>query len=201
MVGLFAEDATITLGPGFAEFEGSSVPRANVTGPGPAKPTEIGDFLTGGDWPGSFPVVDWDGDFVRNGFDSLAQDTMAGYALGFSVFESCRADGPSTLVCVGVWDGHPFPNRGRGEEVAIHTVSDGLITDTTWDISGVSSDSVIDRPAVAQYEAWVNANRSEFTEDAQLFRLTPGDPLIALVMSPDTVEIHRQLIAEWVAQR
>ena len=59
------------------------------------------------DWLGSFPDVDWDGDSVLTGLDSLAQDTMIGWAMGFSVFESCSAEDPSALVCVGVWDGQP----------------------------------------------------------------------------------------------
>jgi hypothetical protein len=59
------------------------------------------------DWLGSFPAVDWDGDSVLTGLDSLAQDTMIGWAMGFSVFESCSAEDPSALVCVGVWDGQP----------------------------------------------------------------------------------------------
>jgi hypothetical protein len=202
VVGLFAVDATVTLGPGNAEFEGSSNPRASNTGFGPTNPTNLGDFLTGNDWLGSFPVVDWDGDSSRSGLDSVAQDTMIGWAMGFSVFESCQAEDTSTLVCVGLWDEHPFPNPGRGEEIAIHTVVDGLITDTTWDIEGVTGNiSVIDRIEANEYAAWVEANRTEFTADAELFQTTAGDPITALVMTPDTVGIHRQLIAEWVAQR
>jgi hypothetical protein len=203
VVGLFAEDATVTLGPGNRQFEGTSNPRASNTGFGPTNPTNIGDFLTGDDWLGSFPVVDWNGDSVRTGFDSVAQDTMVVYALGFSVFESCSAEDSSTLVCIGVWDGNPFPNPGRGEEVAIHTVVEGLITDTTWDMSGVTGGnaSVIDRMDANEYANWAQVNRSELIGDAELFRSDSGDPIVALVMTPDTVEIHRQLIAEWVAQR
>jgi hypothetical protein len=93
-------------------------------------------------------------------------------------------------------------NPGRGEEIAIHTVVDGLITDTTWDIEGVTGNgNVIDRIDANDYVSWIEANRSELTADAELFRENPGDPIRELVMTPDTVEIHRQLIGEWLAER
>ena len=77
---------------------------------------------------------------------------------------------------------------------------DGLITDTTWDIDGVTGNgNVIDRIDANEYAKWVEANRSEFTVDVELFRSTAGDPIVELLMTPETVEIHRQLIAEWRA--
>ena len=144
-------------------------------------------------------AIDWDGDFVRSGFDQLSHDVMWAYALGFSWFGGCTATDAATLECEIRWDEVPFGNPARGVFLATYTVVDGLIAETTIVDLGLVMDTTVllDRAAAGEYEAWARANRQELNEDGALFRLNPGD----LTITPETVERHRQLIAEWQETR
>ena len=191
VVGLFAPDATLTFGPGWEE-EGTVVPQSNpaTSVSGWEDRRRVGPF-------------DWDGDLVRSGFDAIAHDVMWSYALGLNFFDKCVETDPLTITCQIGWGEHPLGNAQYGASFHIHTIVDGLIVNTTVDVTarnpggGFAPHQVVfDYEAGAEYEAWVRVNRAEFNEDGALFRLT-GD----LVISPDTVERHRELIAEWIAQR
>jgi hypothetical protein len=188
---LYAEDATFSIDVG-------DIPDSSIISDAPlAVPFPPGRPLVA-----PFPILnqfDWDDDGVISGFDDIAATTMTLWALGVEPYRSCREVDATTLVCDERGQG-PFsspPDLPIYSE--IFTVVDGRITQHALDLSAEDSFSPVGfvvPPLPVEYEDWVRANRPELNPDGALFEF-----LGKLLITPDTVEVHRQLIAEWVAQR
>ena len=152
-----------------------------------------------------FPIsseFDWDGDGTVTLFDSVASEVMAHYASGVTTRFACAESGPDSIECEMLLEGDPFliDSCGGGAYdgrlvgfVRTYTVTDGLIVNQS--IGTAPCFPHADGPR-REYHDWVRANHAEVNADDALFE-TWGRPLI----TPDTVEMHRQLIAEWRAQR
>lgn len=138
-----------------------------------------------------FNVYEWIEDESFDGFDDLAADAMALYTQGVTTALSCTQPGPGAVVCDNVLEGHAFLS-GAPLTVDTLTVVDGLITHQEYDTLGARDEDSF--TLQVEYQTYVGANHAELEEDLfyQLGRLT---------ITPDTVETHRQLIAEWSAQR
>ena len=187
---LFADEATFlteatSADGGPAPFDLPPVrPFADPTGSGGAY------FATGGSF-------DWDGDIQLTGFDHLANQTMVSWAMGISSHDVCSQPDATTLVCERVFSGNPFPaDPSLVLEVSlVYTVEDGLITGLVEQVRGIEN-THFDPDLVAEYQDWVRANRPGRNPDDVLF-----DRLAEMSITPDTAEVHRQLIAEWQTQR
>lgn len=188
---LYAEEATFSIDVGDIS-DSSIISNAPLAIPfPPGRPTVA-----------PFPILnqfDWDDDGVISGFDDIAATTMTLWALGVEPYRSCSEVDATTLVCDERGQG-PFsspPDLPIYSE--IFTVVDGRITQHILDLSDEDSFSPVGfvvPPLPVEYEDWVRENRAELNPDGALFEF-----LGKLLITPDTVEVHRQLIAEWVAQR
>jgi hypothetical protein len=82
------------------------------------------------------------------------------------------------------------------------TIVDGVITAQVIEIPQRSADPILDQ-VVDEYRQWVSENRPEL--EAALFdrRDIPSgtDARWPDWSTPDTVGTHRELVAEWMAQR
>jgi len=142
----------------------------------------------------AFPTFDWipaDG-ATTNGFDDLAVNAMAQYAQGVTRVWSCTQADLTTVVCAEVLAGHAFLSEPLPPMTDTFTVVDGLITHQEYDTSSVfvEPDTF---PLRLEYQNYIASTRPEL-EDV-LF-----SDLARMLVTPDTVETHRQLIAEWKAQ-
>ena len=101
-------------------------------------------------------------------------------------------------MCDEVLGGSPFFNDPSGRRISTtDTVVDSLITAQVLDASTWNYSQWFERrmdvALVFPYQQWVQANRPELEEE--LFA-----DFAFLRMTPDNVETHRQLIAEWRAE-
>lgn len=191
---LYADDATYTHEPGrtssslrHGEISGSFHPGLPVDKPLGRDASSLDSSLGL-----MFNRFDWDGDGRATGFDDLAADSMAWYAQGVSTAFLCMQPDEVTVVCENVLEGHglliePPPVRD------IFTVVDGRITHQEYN----TADVVVFSNTLAEqlaYLSYVEANRPDLA--TVLF-----EGLASLIITPDTIDTHRQLIEEWKAQR
>jgi len=157
-----------------------------VTGSEGASPV----FRFSDELPATAPVLDWDGDGRVTEFDNWTSLGMDVYAGGVTTLLSCTQPDASTALCDEVREGYAFTNPGHSAAWTF-TIADGLISSIVIDLVGDGTDHV----AVAQYRLWVRDTQPELL--SELF-----DPVNQTMMfTPDTIEVHRELVAEWVSQR
>lgn len=116
------------------------------------------------------------------------------YLFGITKVFDCVQGDATTVECTVVEEGNPFGTPEVTGKVHTLTVVDGLITSWLFEeeirvVPGASA-------AQFEYEDWVLANHPEMLEKYELFEFPSR-----LVVNEATIEIHRQLIAEWKAQR
>ena len=120
---------------------------------------------------------------------------MNEYVAGVENRFSCTQTNQTTIVCDIVSEGYPFFDGGPVAHSNTYTVVDGRIAHLTYELTiwdGMKSARALN----IEYQDWVRANRSELNVDDALFEYL-GTPLVV----PETIETHRQLIAEWKEQR
>lgn len=140
--------------------------------------------------PATAQVDDWDGDgklTELDGFIGLGAEVYAG---GTTTLLSCSQADAVTVVCDEIREGFAFANPAHSASWTF-TFADGLISSLVIDVAGEGTDS----SALRTYGGWVEQNHPELAGDlinefSGAWKLTPG-----------TVETHRDLVAEWVAQR
>jgi len=169
---LYADDAT------YLEVGGAPVPMSGLA--------------TGDNFNFTY---DWDGDGTYSIFDREAGYLMNEYVAGVEDRFSCVQADSTTVVCDIVSVGYRFLDGGPVEQSNTYTVVDGRITHLTWELTVFVGFGEA-RGLKIEYQDWVRAERSEANVDEALFAFL-GTPLVV----PETVETHRQLIAEWKAQR
>jgi phosphoribosylanthranilate isomerase len=138
-----------------------------------------------------------DGDEVITWFDGILWDAANDYAAGVTLAYTCDQTDPSTVVCEGVFEEHAFISETSDMQVMItFTVEDGLITHHQFDarplhlafyLSEKGRD--VDQGLSGEYRRWVRENHPE-----------TGNLFWAGHLTPDNVEKHRELVAEWRAQ-
>jgi len=140
--------------------------------------------------PDSAPVPDWDGDGRVTELDNFASLGVELYAGGTTNFLSCTQPDAFTAVCDEVREGWAFPSPSHSANWTF-TIADGLIDSIVIDVVGQGTDS----SALRNYGSWVQQNRPELAGD--LVNEFTG----AWKLNPDTIDMHRELVAEWQAQR
>ena len=139
-----------------------------------------------------YPSYSWTEGAGFTVFDALATVIMGDYAVGVTDFYSCEQTDDNTVVCDLVLEGHAFI-----EEVPpvtdTFTVVGGLITHQLYD----TTMSRLEDPFGMRldYLGYLEANYAESVDE-----LFDSERLGSLVITPETVETHRDLIAEWRAQ-
>lgn len=205
VLGLYAEDATYTHvddGFGFDPFRHGRDPadysiRTDMpltserftSGPG-LLPGQYSEPLTN-----LYPNPEWDGEPGVTGFDDLATLAMASYAAGVTDFYSCEQADSTTVVCEVVIAGDAFWDAPP-PVTDTFTVDDGLITHQLYDTTTVLSDDPTGSNRL-NYLGWIEGNRPELETSLFAQSESPG----RLRVTPDNFETHRELIAEWRAQR
>jgi hypothetical protein len=141
-----------------------------------------------------YPGYDWDGEPGITGFDDLATLAMANYARGVTDFYSCTQADEVTVVCDIILQGDAFVSEAP-TVTDTFTVEDGLIIKQVYDRSSSNYEgtSSPDFSAIVDYQTYVEEN----ADPQGLF----GSSLGVLRINPTRVETHKQLIAEWRAQR
>ncbi|MBT8217742.1 MAG: hypothetical protein HKN74_10320 [Acidimicrobiia bacterium] len=141
--------------------------------------------------PETAGVPDWDGNGTINeldGFLGLGVEVSIG---GTTQLLSCTQTDPATAVCDEVREGFAFKNPDHQATWTIGFVG-GLIDSIVIEIG---PNDGTDGSAVRTYAGWVGANHPD--EAASLVNEFSGE----LKVTPDNLERHRELVAEWVAQR
>lgn len=144
---------------------------------------------------GDNQLSDWDGDGTIRFFDAILQDGARVYASGVSDLLSCTQTDASTVVCDELLEGSPFVEAGDHVVTQTFTVIDGLVTRHVVDLVANEAEP-FGTTQVAEYEGWVRQNRP----DESIEQLFPGS-VGEFIVSPDTVDTHRRLIAEWEDSR
>ncbi|MBT8164255.1 MAG: hypothetical protein HKO82_01545 [Acidimicrobiia bacterium] len=137
---------------------------------------------------------DWDGDGSVDGFDGLTDDAARQHAIGTTTFVTCSQVDDVTAACQEVWEGSALSVRGNPHNNWTLTIIDGVITLHVIEVVP-RPDNPIDSNLVAGYRTWINDNKPELSI-AELF-----EDISRLAISPDTVPVHRELIAEWQAEQ
>ncbi|NNL98520.1 MAG: hypothetical protein HKO63_09985 [Acidimicrobiia bacterium] len=140
--------------------------------------------------PESAGVPDWDGDGTVTELDGFIGNGADVYAGGTTTLLTCSQLDAVTAVCDEVREGFAFKNPAHSATWTF-TIADGRIDSIVIEIMGEGTDPA----ALRTYGAWVEQNRPEVAGD--LINEFTG----AWRLTPDTMETHRQLVAEWVAQR
>ena len=139
-----------------------------------------------------FTEFDWDGDGTKSLFDKVASDTMSNYSMGVTTRYSCTETDSTTVSCDIGMEGNPFlAGRFLSGATSTFTIVNGLITHEAFD--PVPFPHLVEKEVA--YHEWVRATHPDLNPGDSLFEFF-GKPLI----DPDTVEIHRRLIAEWKVQ-
>jgi len=145
----------------------------------------------------TFPIMnvfDWDGDGTSTILDAVASNTMVNYATGVTTRYSCKEVDATTLFCDILGEGYPFyAAAGPNGLTHTYTVVDGRMTEEVSDGPLREIGSAL---TMREYHDWVRASHAELDVDGALFETWGG-----LLITADTVETHRELIAEWRAQR
>ena len=139
--------------------------------------------------PDSAPVPDWDGDGRVTELDNFASLGVELYAGGTTNFLSCTQPDASTVVCDEVREGFAFPNQSHSANWTF-TIADGLIDSIVIEVAGQGTNS----SALRNYGLWIGANYPEMAGD--LINEFTGE----WKLNPDTIETHRELVAEWQAR-
>ena len=137
--------------------------------------------------PDSAPVEDWDGDGVVTEYDGFATLGAEIYAGGITSFLSCTQPDAFTAVCEEAREGYAFFSPSHSATWTV-SVSDGLVTSIVIDVVGNGVDAL----AANQYRLWVVENRPDVKD--QLF-----NAFNERILTPDTVDLHRELATEWLA--
>lgn len=132
-------------------------------------------------------VEDWDGDGVVTEYDGFATLGAEIYSGGITSFLSCTQPDAFTAVCEEAREGYAFFSPSHSATWTV-SVSDGLVTAIVIDLVGNGVDAL----AVNQYRLWVGENRPDVKD--QLF-----NSFNERILTPDTVELHRELATEWLA--
>lgn len=142
--------------------------------------------------PDESPVLDWDGDGQITEMDNFFSLGVELYAGGVTDFLACAQSDTVTALCDEIREGYAFKNPSHSANWTF-TITDGLISKIVIDLVGNGTDAA----AVNSYRLWVDENRPELVDDlfASAFLGTQ------LQLTPDTIETHRQIVAEWQAQR
>ncbi|NNC93321.1 MAG: hypothetical protein HKN80_12610 [Acidimicrobiia bacterium] len=93
-------------------------------------------------------------------------------------------------MCDEIREGFAFPSSGHSATWTF-TITDGRINSIVIDLAGQGTNA----SALRTYGLWVSRNRPEVAGD--LVNEFTGD----WKLTPDTIDAHRQLVAEWQAQR
>ncbi|MGI9648135.1 MAG: hypothetical protein ACR2OI_06415, partial [Acidimicrobiia bacterium] len=137
---------------------------------------------------------DWDGDGGIDGFDGLIDDGARQHAAGTTSFISCSQVDAVTAACVEAWEGFAFaletPNVAHAQWVL--TIVDGAITTHVLEVFPTEAGRT-DSDLTSEYNRWVSDNKPELSM-AELF-----EDIATLAITPDTVSVHRELVAEWQA--
>ena len=145
---------------------------------------------------------DWDNDGLLTGFDGFIHEGAWQYAAGTTTFLSCSQVDDVTAACAEVWEGFAFRRPDMESITHTLTIVDGVITTHVIGVPDRSADPILDH-LVDEYRQWVSENRPEL--EATLFdrRDIPSgtDARWPDWPTPDTAETHRELVAEWQAQR
>ena len=139
-----------------------------------------------------FTSYDWDGDGSVNGFDSYINTAGMEHAAGTTTFVSCSQVDAVTAACELVSEGFAFLAADYESPTWTFTIVDGLITNVREDHG--AGGFLYDTNRTFGYNTWVVENRPEL--ERELF-----DDIVTLAISPDTVSVHRELVAEWQAQQ
>jgi hypothetical protein len=168
---LFADSATLQ----FISPEGPS-PEVSMSDPIPEDAGLV-------DWNGDGAVtqLDW---FLRQGAEIHVGQTTAMLA--------CEAVDAATLVCDEAREGFVFKTEGHKVTWTL-TVGDGVITNLVLDVTQSTANGS-DPLEVGRYRIWIGDNYPEL--EGELF----ADP-ITLAITPDNLDTHHQLVAEWQAGR
>lgn len=147
-------------------------------------------------------LTDWDGDGALTLFDEILRDSATDYAAGVTLAHACVQTDATTVVCEDVLDGHAFLTddaRSTFRATSTFTVIDGRITHWELDSNAPHFAGLIgqkmDVKLHFEYRNWVLATRP--AEERELFAGVGDLPDV----TPETFERHRQLAAEWLAQR
>ena len=143
---------------------------------------------------GGNQLSDWDRDGIITFFDAILQDGARVYAAGVIDLLDCSAGSEATVVCTERLQGSPFLESGNHDVTQTFTVVDGLITRHVVDMLANDAEP-FGTAEVLDYEAWVRQNRPDESME-QLFPGSPGE----FIVTPETVDTHRSLIAEWQDQ-
>jgi len=156
-----------------------------ITVDGPSPVFRFSDEL-----PATAPVLDWDGDGQITELDNFFSLGVELYAGGVTDFLVCSQPDGVTAICDEVREGYAFKNPNHSATWTF-TIADGLISSIVIDLVGDGTDLV----TAAQYRLWVRDNQPELM--SELFDSVNQ----SLIYTPETLDVHRELIAEWVSQR
>jgi hypothetical protein len=206
VLALYSEDATYTHlddGFGFDAFRHGRGPAdytIRTDMPLTSERFTSGGGMLPGQWEepltGDYPPVDWDGEPGITGFDDLATLAMANYAAGVTDFYSCEQVDATTVVCEVVIEGHAFWETPP-PVTDIFTIEGGLITHQSYDTTVLQPATDPTGSPRIGYFVWVRDNRPELEQS--LFWPEGGNA--RQTITSETAETHRELIAEWRAQR
>ena len=136
-------------------------------------------------------IVDWNGDGAVTELDWFLTQGAEIYVGRTTTVLVCEPGAGGTAVCDEVREGFVFKSDDHVVKWIL-TVEDGLITNLAFDVSE-STANAADPLQVGRYQRWVGDNRPEL--EAELFT-----GFATMTLTPDTLETHRQLVAEWQAE-
>lgn len=139
--------------------------------------------------PETAGVADWDGDGKVTEMDGFIRLGAELYAGGVTTLLSCSPADAATAVCDEVREGFAFKSPSHSAKWTF-TFTDGLINSIVIDVVGQGTDVSLLRT----YGGWVEQNRPELA--GELIHEFTG----AWKLNPDTIETHRELVAEWQAR-
>jgi hypothetical protein len=90
-----------------------------------------------------------------------------------------------TAMCEEARVGYAFENRGHSADWTV-TIMDGFISSIVIDFQGNGEDTA----AVGRYRLWVAETHPESSD--MLF-----GPTLQRILTPDTIELHRELAIQW----
>jgi hypothetical protein len=139
--------------------------------------------------PPDADAADWDGDGLVTEADFFASLGAEVYAGGITDLLSCSQVDSVTAVCDEARVGYAFMSSSHSAAWTF-TMRDGLISNILIDLKGNGVDAL----AYSQFRLWVKETRPEVAD--QLF-----DPAGERILTPDTVELQRELATEWLAEQ
>lgn len=137
-------------------------------------------------------IVDWNGDGAVTEFDWFLTQGAEMYVGQTTSVLACEALDAAMVVCDEAREGFVFKSAGHKATWTL-TVSDGLFTSLVFDLTESTANGS-DPLEVGRYRIWIRDNHPEL--EAELF----ADP-VTLSITPDNLETHRELVAEWSAEQ